>query len=111
MTKDQAKRSADAFSNIANPVRILMIKVMANGETSVGMLADRLGLSTSAASQHLKKLKETGILVQRKHAQYRYYKLDPRSSHAFLKLISLAEEREPQPSGRKWRLDRRSNTR
>ena len=107
MTEDEAKRSADALSLIANPIRLLMIKALAGEELSVGKLAGMLGLSHSAASQHLKRLRTSGLLVERRDAQFRYYAVKPAVAGVVLRLVSLAEEHEFHPQGQQWRSNRR----
>ena len=49
------------------------------GELSVGELVDRIGLSQSALSQHLAKLRAEGLVATRKSAQTVYYRVsEPR---------------------------------
>ena len=43
---------------------------------SVGELAERVGLSQSALSQHLAKLRAEGLVATRKQAQTVYYRID-----------------------------------
>jgi DNA-binding transcriptional ArsR family regulator len=45
------------------------------GECSVGALVEAIGLSQSALSQHLAKLREDGLVVTRRDAQTIYYSL------------------------------------
>src|SRR3546814_15787807 len=50
------------------------------GELPVGALVERIGLSQSALSQHLAKLREEGLVATRKKAQTVYYRIcDPRA--------------------------------
>lgn len=46
------------------------------GEMSVGELAGRVGLSQSALSQHLAKLRAEGLVATRKQAQTVYNRID-----------------------------------
>ena len=49
----QAEVASDFLSAMANPKRLLILKVLVEGEIAVGTLANQVGLSQSALSQHL----------------------------------------------------------
>ena len=52
---------------------------MEEGEATVGALADAVGLSQSALSQHLARMREEGIVAFRRDAQTLWYRIaDPR---------------------------------
>ena len=63
------------FGALANPNRLSIVSHLRRGEMCVTALANAVGLSQSALSQHLIKLRETGIVEVRKHRQMRYYAL------------------------------------
>ncbi len=65
----------DTFTALADPTRRQIIEALALGEASFGDLADRFEMSRPAVSQHLKALKEAGIVVSRPDAQRRIYRL------------------------------------
>ena len=51
------------------------------GEMNVGALADAVGLSQSALSQHLARLREEGLVATRREAQTIHYRLaDPKAA-------------------------------
>ena len=66
----------DAFTALADPTRRRIIETLAAGETSFGELADRFEMSRPAVSQHLKVLKNAGIVTSRADAQRRIYRLN-----------------------------------
>ncbi|MDB5545385.1 MAG: putative HTH-type transcriptional regulator YgaV [Hyphomicrobiales bacterium] len=67
---------AEAFLKaLANKHRLLVLCELHQGECSVGALMDKVGLSQSALSQHLAKLREDGLVVTRRDAQTIYYAL------------------------------------
>lgn len=47
---------------MANPVRLDVLISLSNGERDVGSLAQELGITQSALSQHLAKLRKTNIV-------------------------------------------------
>ncbi len=52
-----------------------MVELLSQKERCVGELADALGSSVSAISQHLRTMKDKGMVVNRKEAQTVYYRL------------------------------------
>lgn len=71
---------ADLLKAVANESRLLVLCFLATeGELSVNSLVDRIGLSQSALSQHLAKLREEQLVATRREAQTVYYRIaDPR---------------------------------
>ena len=65
----------DTFTALADPTRRQIIGALAAGESSFGDLADRFEMSRPAVSQHLKVLKDAGIVASRPDAQRRIYRL------------------------------------
>lgn len=60
---------------LSNERRLLIICALKKGEKSVGELEDIIGLSQSALSQHLARLRRDGAVVTRRDAQTIYYSL------------------------------------
>ncbi len=65
----------DTFVALADPTRRRIIESLASGETSFGALADQFEMSRPAVSQHLKVLRDAGIVTSRADAQRRIYRL------------------------------------
>ena len=65
----------DTFIALADPTRRQIIESLATGETSFGELADKFEMSRPAVSQHLKVLRDAGIVTARADAQRRIYRL------------------------------------
>ena len=66
----------DTFTALADPTRRQIIESLATGETSFGDLANKFEMSRPAVSQHLKVLREAGIVTARVDAQRRIYRLN-----------------------------------
>lgn len=73
MEDDLFQSKAELLSIMANAQRLRMLTTLSEGEISVGPLAQRLGLSQSALSQHLAKLRAADIVSTRRDAQTVYY--------------------------------------
>lgn len=69
----QAAVASDFLSAMANPKRLLILRVLVGGEIAVGALASQVGLSQSALSQHLSKLRAQNLVTTRRDAQTIYY--------------------------------------
>jgi DNA-binding transcriptional ArsR family regulator len=66
----------DRFVALADPTRREIIESLALGERSFGELAARFEMSRPAVSQHLKVLRENGLVAVRADAQRRIYRLN-----------------------------------
>jgi DNA-binding transcriptional ArsR family regulator len=72
---------ASAFLKLlANEQRLLILcQLVSDGEASVNALANAVGLSQSALSQHLARLRDDGLVTFRRESQTLYYRVsDPR---------------------------------
>jgi DNA-binding transcriptional ArsR family regulator len=67
-----------AFSALGDPTRRLVFERIARRPMSVGKLASGLAVSRPAVSQHLKVLKDAGLVVDREEGTRRIYSIDPR---------------------------------
>ena len=72
----RASDVADLLRALANDRRLLILcKLGERGEATVGALADEVGLSQSALSQHLARMREEGIIAFRRDAQTLWYRI------------------------------------
>ncbi len=76
----RAGEVAGILAALANDRRLLILcKLVEHREATVGALADAVGLSQSALSQHLARMREEGIVAFRRDAQTLWYRIaDPR---------------------------------
>jgi DNA-binding transcriptional ArsR family regulator len=68
---------ADGWHALGDPTRRAIFERLADGPRAVGELAGELPVSRPAVSQHLKVLKEAGLVVDRQAGNRRIYQLDP----------------------------------
>lgn len=72
----KAAEVAGVLRMLANEKRLLILCNLAKeGEISVTPLADMVGLSQSALSQHLARLREDGLVATRRESQVLYYRI------------------------------------
>jgi DNA-binding transcriptional ArsR family regulator len=75
------EETADLMNLAGNSTRLKLLYLLDNmKELCVCDLAEMLGVSVSAVSQHLSKLKAYGLVAPRRDAQTIYYRL---TGHAF----------------------------
>lgn len=66
---------ASMIKAMANPHRLEIIDLLAQGPCSVEYIADRTEMSIANASQHLQVLKHARLVVSDKQGKYNYYRL------------------------------------
>ncbi len=71
----KAAEAARLLAALANESRLMILCELVDGERSVGTLVEAVGLTQSALSQHLAKLRAAGIVATRRDAQTIYYRL------------------------------------
>lgn len=67
----------NALAALAEPMRKAIVERLGEGPMSVGELAAGLPVSRPAVSQHLKVLKEAGLVRDEAHGTRRVYRIDP----------------------------------
>ena len=87
----QAAEVAAVLRMLANERRLMILcKLVEWGEANVGGLAEAAGLSQSALSQHLAKMRDEGIVTYRRESQTLWYRIaDPRIEQLFATLHRL----------------------
>jgi ArsR family transcriptional regulator len=75
-----ATKVADILRALANERRLMVLcKLVEWGEANVGSLAEAVGLSQSALSQHLAKMRDEGLVDFRRDGQTLWYRVaEPR---------------------------------
>jgi len=66
-----------AFAALADPTRRQVFERLERGPRAVGELAEGLPVSRPAVSQHLKVLKDAGLVTDRAEGARRVYQIDP----------------------------------
>lgn len=69
---------------------MLLCKLVEHGEMKVGDLAHEIGLSQSACSQHLARMRDEGLVAFRRDSQTLWYRIaDPRTEALMASLYHL----------------------
>lgn len=67
----------NAFAALGDPTRREVFERLAHGPRAVGEIAKGLPVSRPAVSQHLKVLKEAGLVADQADGTRRVYRVDP----------------------------------
>ncbi len=70
------KVEAEAFKVFSVETRIKIIEFLKDGPLSVNAIADALGITQSAVSQHLRVLKQAGLVTDERKGYHIFYSLD-----------------------------------
>ncbi len=87
-SKSQEK-SAGCLKALAHPVRLAILHVLKDGEKNVQEIMEVCGTSQPNISQHLRLMKDKGILLCKRRANQVYYKV---ANPKVLKLVEIASE-------------------
>jgi len=75
---------------LGHEARLMVLCQLVDGEHSAGALQEMSGLSQSALSQHLARLREEGLVETRREAQTIYYRLaDPNAARVLETLAAI----------------------
>ena len=87
----KAAEVADILRALANERRLMILcKLVEWGEANVTTLAEAVGLSQSALSQHLARMREEGIVDYRREGQTLWYRIaEPRIELILAQLQNL----------------------
>jgi DNA-binding transcriptional ArsR family regulator len=77
----------DALSALADPTRRRVFERLKSGPQPVGAIARGMPVSRPAVSQHLKALKEAGLVADRPEGARRVYFIDPHGLGALRKWL------------------------
>jgi ArsR family transcriptional regulator len=82
------------LSALAEPTRLEAMRLLADGsEHCVCELIRKLSAAQSRMSRHMQVLKQAGLLVDRRDAQWVRYRINPDLSPSLARLIEAALER------------------
>jgi DNA-binding transcriptional ArsR family regulator len=75
-TSEMVEKAAEQLRILSDPTRLKLLWAMAQGETSVACLAEVAGVTATGASQHLAKLRLTGLVRARREGTFMFYTLE-----------------------------------
>ena len=84
MIMDRIEEIADIFKALSDPTRLRIVKLLSEcgqgvcegGPLCVNAMAHRIGVTQSAVSQHLRVLRQVGLVRGERHGSFMHYSLD-----------------------------------
>ena len=76
--------AVELLKAVAVEARLRILWALLHGEHSVNELADHVGANAAAVSQHLRQLRELGLVTTRRHGNFIYYSCD----HAHVRALA-----------------------
>lgn len=73
LSREALEKAAECLRTIAHPCRLRIIEILLNEERSVGELAEACGIPSHMASEHLRLLKDRGLLDSRREGRRIFY--------------------------------------
>lgn len=92
----------NGLTALGDPTRQRIVEMLAEGQLSAGEISQRFEISAPAISQHLKVLKEAGLVSVSVKGQKRIYELAP---EGFAEVANWLNNVRPFWSGRLDRLE------
>jgi len=84
--RDQRKL-AGVFKALSADTRLRIVDMLKGRSLCVGVIAARLGVSSAAISQHLRILREGGLVIAEKRGYYVHYRLDETTLRRWQRLV------------------------
>ena len=81
---ENAAKATKTLKALGNETRIMLMCLLMDGEKSAGELAQAVDMRLPAISQHLAKMRESGLVSSRRDAQTVYYKAEGGVGHAIV---------------------------
>ena len=101
-TDEQVVFAVDTFKLLADPTRLRILWALLHGEHSVNNLADHVGATSAAVSQHLSKLRLARLVKTRREGTYVFYLAE--NAHVRRLVEEALFHADPRSGpGRPWR--------
>jgi len=94
--RENAQKASELLKAMSNEKRLMILCYLANGEKAVGEMEKLIGLSQSALSQHLARLRRDGLVKTRRVSQTIYYSLAGGEAQAIMETLHGIYCRAPE---------------
>jgi len=96
-TSPDLRQATRLFQALSDETRLRIVRMLSGGECCVCELQEALDAYQSRLSFHLKKLKEAGVVADRKEGRWVYYTLRPEALEEMRAFLTHVE-----PDGSSW---------
>ncbi len=90
--RELARRQAEICSLFGNPIRVMILWVLAQREMTVSDIATAVRASLQNTSQHLRLMKDKRVLTARREGSSVYYRIRPNQDLEGCRLLDLAPQ-------------------
>jgi DNA-binding transcriptional ArsR family regulator len=66
----------DVFAALASPARRQVLRLLLDGPMAAGAIAERFEMARPSLSEHLRVLRQAGLVDEQRHGRHRVYRLD-----------------------------------
>ncbi|WP_086841867.1 metalloregulator ArsR/SmtB family transcription factor [Amycolatopsis kentuckyensis] len=66
----------DVFAALASPARREVLRLLLDGPMPAGAIAERFEMARPSLSEHLRVLREAGLVTEQRQGRHRVYRLD-----------------------------------
>jgi DNA-binding transcriptional ArsR family regulator len=87
-----AGAASDVFHAIADETRRALLDRLSTGEETATALSEAFHITQPAVSQHLKVLRDAGLVTERRVGRYRLYRLQPEALREVADWVSHYEQ-------------------
>ena len=94
--RENAQKASELLKAMSNEKRLMILCYLAGGEKAVGEMEKLVGLSQSALSQHLARLRRDGLVKTRRASQTIYYSLSGGEAQAIMETLHGIYCRPPE---------------
>lgn len=75
LARELLRRHSEVFKALGNEQRAAIVCALSDGEMAVSDIAEAIGLAVPNVSQHLRVLRESGVLQDRREGQHVFYSI------------------------------------
>lgn len=81
------QKNAKIFKALCDPNRLAILELLRSGEKCACVLQEKLDVTQSGLSYHMKILSESGIITSRQEGKWTHYRLSPEGSAYAVQLL------------------------
>ena len=97
MQTDALRDAAECLKTLGHPHRLRMVQMMLDSRHTVGELATACGVASHVASDHLRMMKDRGLLNSRREGRRTYYRIEDKG---LASIMDCVEKRYGARAGR-----------
>ncbi|MDE0960205.1 MAG: metalloregulator ArsR/SmtB family transcription factor [Planctomycetota bacterium] len=98
LNSDQLKVASDCLRTLSHPVRLRMVQLLIRDRYSVGELAVHCSVQNHMASEHLRLMQRSGLLLSQREGRKIYYSIAKSTLIQLMNCIETTMSEDPSVS-------------